>query len=169
MSVVALVIAPSIAMTVSNNNDSDVQTENIQVSEETSVSVVDGKVEAVITEEIKDLIINREVMSIKDIKNPTDFELKHTPEITFGKEDENGLVEVFVKIGSNGIVHPNQEDHWIDIVSIYAGNEVTSERYSNNGNTTFGPYMVHVKKGETIKVAVGCNLHGFWSNDATYE
>jgi len=169
MSVVALVIAPSIAMTISSEETMDATTETIQVSEETSVSVVDGKVEAIVTEEASNLIVNREVMAIKDPANPTDFELKHTPEITFGEANEEGLVPVFVKIGSKGIVHPNTEEHWIDNVSIYANNEVTSESYSNNGNTTFGPYLVHVKKGESVKVAIGCNLHGFWSNEATYE
>ena len=166
MSVVALVIAPSIAMTVSSD---DKVVENIEVSEGTSVSVVDGKVEAVVTKEVKDLIVNREVMTVKDPENPTDFELKHTPEIIFGDVDSEGMVEVYVKVGSKGVVHPNDENHWIDIVSIYSGGLVSSEKYKNNNNTEFGPYLIKVNKGDKVRVAIGCNLHGFWSNEVVYE
>ncbi len=173
MSVVALVIAPTLYQIWGSDTEVKINTEatveNIDVTPETSVSVVDGKVEAVVTEEVKNLIVNREVMSIKDPANPTDFELKHTPEITFGEPTEDGLIPVYVKIGSKGHVHPNTKDHWIDIVSVYAGGLVSSERYSNNGNTEFGPYLTKIKKGDVVKVAIGCNLHGFWSNEATYK
>ncbi len=173
MSVVALVIAPTLYQIWGSDTEAAINTkatvENIDVTPETSVSVVNGKVEAVVTEEVKNLIVNREVMTIKDPANPTDFELTHTPEITFGDVNNEGLVEVFVKIGSKGHIHPNTKDHWIDIVSIYAGGLVSSERYTNNNNTEFGPYFVKIKKGDIVKVAVGCNLHGFWSNEATYE
>ena len=108
-------------------------------------------------------------MTIADPENPTDFELKHTPEITFGEVDADGMVEVFVKVGSKGIVHPNIENHWIDIVSIYAGGLVSSEKYNNDKNTNFGPYKAIIKKGDVVKVAIGCNLHGFWSNEVVYE
>jgi K(+)-stimulated pyrophosphate-energized sodium pump len=173
MSVVALVIAPSIAMQVET---SEKTVKNIKVNEITSAAIVDGRIEAIISDEpdaYKELIINRENMSFYDANNPTDFELKHTPDISFSEPKEDGTVDLFVKIGSNDIVHPNVENHWIDFVNVTIegkGNkELIENKYSNNKNTNFGPFSIKVNKGDIVKVEAGCNLHGIWSNTVTYE
>lgn len=174
MSVVALVIAPSIAISVA---DMDQKVENIEISESTSVSVSGDKVVAIVVDEAKQdlshLIINRNVMKFADANAPTDFELKHTPEITFGTIKEDGTVDVFVKIGSNGIVHPSTAQHWIDYVNIYTNNQGTEDvletSYINNLNDTFGPFNIKYVKDSEIRVQIGCNLHGIWENTATLK
>ncbi|MBN2669327.1 MAG: sodium-translocating pyrophosphatase [Bacteroidales bacterium] len=173
MSVVALVIAPSIAISIA---EQDKNVENIEMTSTTTAAIVDGRVEAIVTEDKKEsfesLIINRNKMAIADPANPTEFELKHTPEIVFGEPKEDGTVDVSVNIGSKNIVHPNQEDHWIDFVNVYVdGNdvkEVVKTIYSNDGNNKFGPFNLKLIKGNKVKVEIGCNLHGIWENEVVY-
>jgi desulfoferrodoxin-like iron-binding protein len=167
MSVVALVIAPSIAITnlVTDQPEQKVEmTKTIMKIDENS----DGKPKASDT-----LIINRQKMIFADAQNPTEFELEHTPEINFG-EAKGDSVDVFLKIGSKGIVHPNQTDHWVDFVKIIVKGENNEElveyKYTNNGNTEFGPYHIKsIKKGDKVTAEIGCNLHGIWENSIIYE
>ncbi len=168
MSVVALVIAPTLYQIW--GSDADAATINTETE---TINIIDNK----LTEETKNsdsLIVNREVMTIADANNPTDFELKHTPEISFSEAKADSSVDVTVKIGSNGIVHPNTENHWIDYVKIMVKGENNKEviqfKYTNNNNSTFGPYNIKkINKGDSITAEIGCNLHGIWSNSVVFE
>jgi len=169
MSVVALVIAPSIAVTISTD-DATITTETTEVS----VMSVDENKNGVEATASDSLIINRDVMQIADAENPTDFELKHTPELSFVGGKKEGTVDVFVKVGSNDIVHPNTEEHWIDYVKITVVSENNEEtvqyKYTNNSNTEFGPFSIKkINKGDKVIAEIGCNLHGIWKNSAIYE
>lgn len=115
------------------------------------------------------LIINRQKMSFADPENPTDFELKHTPEITFWESDGNGFTKVRIHIGSKGIVHPTEENHWIDYLKVYNNDKlVVFTEYENGPIRGYAEYFIKLVKGDILLVEAGCNLHGIWNNSATF-
>ena len=115
------------------------------------------------------LIVNREKMTIKDPDNPTNFELKHTPEISFDKIT-NEFTPVKIVVGSNGIIHPTTEKHWIDFMKIYVNNRLEIYTEYNNGITQANSiHYIKLKNGDKVKVEIGCNLHGIWSNETKYQ
>ncbi len=114
------------------------------------------------------LIINRQRMSFADPENPTDFELKHTPEITFMEADGNGFTRMKIHVGSKGIVHPTEDNHWIDYLKIYKNEDLVAFTEFENGPIRgYAEYFVKLAKGDLVLVEAGCNLHGIWTNTAT--
>jgi superoxide reductase len=115
------------------------------------------------------LIINRQKYSFADPQNPTDFELKHTPEITFLEADNSGFTKVRIHVGLNGIVHPTEENHWIDYLKIYNNDKlVVFTEYENGPIRGYAEFFIKLTKGDKLLVEAGCNLHGIWSNSATF-
>lgn len=115
------------------------------------------------------LIINRQKMSFADPEHPTDFELKHTPEITFMESDGNGFTKVRVHIGSKGIVHPTEINHWIDFMKIHKNDKMVEFTVFENGPIRgYAEYYIKLAKGDVLNVEAGCNLHGIWNNSATF-
>jgi len=114
-------------------------------------------------------IVNRQKMSFADPENPTDFELKHTPEISFLETDAKGFTKVKIHIGSKGIVHPTEENHWIDYMKIYANEKlIVSTEYENGPIRGYAEFFIKLAKGDKLLVEAGCNLHGIWNNTAIY-
>jgi superoxide reductase len=115
------------------------------------------------------LIINRQKMKIADTDSPTEFELKHTPEIQFLETDEKGFTLVKIHIGSGGIVHPTLENHWIDYMKIYKNDKlVASIEFEKGSIRGFSENFIKLEKGNVVLVEIGCNLHGIWSNTAIF-
>ncbi len=115
------------------------------------------------------LIINRQMMSFADPENPTDFELKHTPEISFLESDGNGFTKIRIHIGSKGIVHPTEENHWIDYLKVYTNDKLVVFTENENGPIRgYAEYFIKLVKGDILLVEAACNLHGIWSNSATF-
>ncbi len=115
------------------------------------------------------LIINRQKMSFIDPENPTDHELKHTPEITFLESDDKGFTKMKIHLGSKGIVHPTEENHWIDYLKIFNNDKLIAFTEFENGPIRgYAEYFVKLAKGDTVLVEAGCNLHGIWTNTASF-
>jgi len=111
------------------------------------------------------LIINRQKMTFSDPNNPTPHELKHTPQITFGEQDPKGFTKVIITIGQGGIIHPTEENHWIDYMMIYKNDRLVSNLVFENGPIRgYGEHYIKLNKGDDIKVEAGCNLHGIWEH-----
>lgn len=116
------------------------------------------------------LIINRQKMHFADPQNPTKFELKHTPDISFGEKDSKGFTKVSVTIGQAGIIHPTEENHWIDFMTIYKNEQLVLNTVFENGSVRgYANHFIHLKKGDILKVEIGCNLHGIWENSLIYN
>ena len=116
------------------------------------------------------LIANRQKMSFADPKNPTKFELKHTPDISFGEKDPNGFTKVSITIGQTGIIHPTEENHWIDFLNIYKNDHLVSKMLLENGPIRgYADHYINLKSGDLLKVEIGCNLHGIWENTETFR
>lgn len=115
------------------------------------------------------LIINRMKMTFADPENPTKHELKHTPDISFGDKDPNGFTRVLITIGQDGIIHPTEENHWIDYLIIYKNDELVSNMVFENGPIRgYGEHYIHLKEGDVIKAEAGCNLHGIWESSKVF-
>lgn len=118
----------------------------------------------------KKLIVNRQKMTFADSKNPTKFEQKHTPDISFGEKDPKGFTKVLITIGQAGIIHPTEENHWIDYMNIYKNDDLVSKMEFENGPIRgYADHYILLKDGDVIKVEIGCNLHGLWENTGTYK
>lgn len=116
------------------------------------------------------LIVNRQKMAIADTNNPTKFEQKHTPDISFGEKDSKGFTMVLITIGQAGIIHPTAENHWIDFMSIYKNDRLISKIEFENGPIRgYADHYIQLNEGDIVKVEIGCNLHGIWENSATFN
>ena len=116
----------------------------------------------------KSLIVNRLDMKPEDPAKPTDFELKHLPQITVKEKDASGYTMVEITVGQGGIIHPSTPDHWIDFISLYADDKLVGksvlEADISRGAAAFAVKLDNVK---TLTSKAGCNLHGIWSSTVT--
>jgi len=112
------------------------------------------------------LIVNRQENKFADPKNPTKFELKHTPEITFGEKDKNGFVQIFITVGSEGIIHPTKKEHWIDFMKVFVNNnEIQNIEFANGIIRGYNSCFAPLKNGDKVKAVIGCNIHGIWQSE----
>ncbi|WP_331774930.1 desulfoferrodoxin family protein [Sulfurospirillum sp. 1612] len=110
-------------------------------------------------------IVNTMKMKIKDPAHPTDFELKHTPQITLSALDEKGYITVDVTVGEKGIIHPSTEDHWIYKLELYAdGKKVGSLDLEPVTSRGYLGAKVLYKGLKELRAVSYCNLHGTWEN-----
>jgi len=115
------------------------------------------------------LIVNRNKNGFADPKNPTEAELKHTPEITIGKVDADGFAIVSVVVGSKGVVHPATAEHWIDYLTFFVNDQKKSHIENENGEIRgFAQFSYKLKAGDIVKVESGCNLHGIWESSMVF-
>jgi len=116
------------------------------------------------------LIVNRQENTFADPANPTKLELKHTPEITFGGTDKNGFVQIYITIGSEGIIHPTKKDHWIDFLKIFVNNkEIQNIEFANGVIRGYNSCFAKLNNGDRVKAITGCNIHGIWQSEVDFE
>jgi len=116
------------------------------------------------------LIVNRQKMRIADPANPTKFELKHSPDISFGEKDPNGFTKVLITVGQAGIIHPTKAEHWIDFMKIFKNGQLVSHMEFENGPIRgYGEHYINIQPQDLIKVEIGCNIHGIWESAKTYQ
>jgi superoxide reductase len=113
----------------------------------------------------EELIINRDTMSIANLDSITDFESKHTPDIIVGETNDDMLTEVTISFGINGIIHPSEDNHWLDYVKIFLDGQLaeTQEKDPGPGSQTY-EFLLDLSNVKEIKAEAGCNLHGIWFN-----
>lgn len=113
----------------------------------------------------KSKIVNTAMMKIKDLKNPTKGELKHTPEIKLGETDAKGYVTVEVSTGQQGIIHPSTEEHWIYKIELFAdGKKVAHVDLEPMISRGFLSAKVKKEGLKELRAVSSCNLHGDWEN-----
>ena len=158
-------MALSVLVLMQNCNPEEAKKE-VTIEKDTLVKVVENDIK-----KGKDtLIINRQEMTFQDTENPTDFELKHTPEFVVGETDENGFTMIEIKIGSKGIVHPTEENHWIDYLDLYQNDKLVGHiEYGNGIARGYTVFMVKAESGSLLRAEAGCNIHGIWQNTMTMK
>jgi len=105
---------------------------------------------------------------ITNLDAASDFEKKHTPYIQLDKTAE-GKTRVSFEVG-HYFPHPNQPDHFIQSVHVYAGD-------ANVAQFDFTPVVAWPKgcvdldlpAGTVVSVIEHCNLHGRWKAEATVQ
>lgn len=104
------------------------------------------------------------VNHVTDLDAAGDFERKHTPYLK--AERDGDKVRVAVKVG-HYLSHPNQPDHYIQWIILYAG-EAPIARFdlvpvASDPDVTV---TVSVDPGTTLRAVEYCNLHGLWAAEA---
>ena len=111
------------------------------------------------------LVVNKEKMTPKDLKNMTKSELKHTPEITLGNKDKAGYTLVEVSVGQEGIIHPSTDTHWVYEVELYAdAKKVDSVALEPTISRGYLGTRVKLDGVKTLSAIAKCNLHGDWTS-----
>lgn len=114
------------------------------------------------------LIVNKKKMEIKDPSNPTELELKHSPEIKLGAVDAQGFALIEVNIGQKGVIHPSVVNHWIYEIELYADNKkianVSLEPIQSRG---YLATRINTKEVKVLSAIAKCNLHGDYSASLT--
>ena len=163
--VLALVGATGLAAACAPTTDPEVkQTTDVDSTE------TQPETQAVELSERDKLIVNRTKMTFADPENPTDHELKHTPDISFGEMDKDGFVAIHVILGMKGIIHPAIPEHWIDYLTFHVNDKKISHIENENGPVRGAAgVLAKLSSGDVVKVEAGCNLHGIWENSVTFE
>ncbi len=105
------------------------------------------------------------VNRVADLEAAGDFEKKHTPYVA--AERTGDTVKVTVKVG-HYVAHPNQPDHFIEWIMLYAG-DVPIARFDFSA-VAVDPEVttvVRVDAGTTLTAMESCNLHGVWAASVT--
>jgi len=111
------------------------------------------------------LITNRDHKTIADPENPTNGELKHTPEISLGEKDEKGNTLVTITVGMNGIIHPSTKEHWIDFIKVFVNERMlVDSEFENGGIRGFASFYIELKKGDKLRAEAACNKHGIYES-----
>lgn len=113
------------------------------------------------------LIVNKQMVSIKDPAHPTEAELKHSPEITIGATDAKGYALVEVNIGQKGILHPSEEKHWIYEIELQAdGKKIASVALEPVISRGYLASRVNAKEVKMVTAISKCNIHGEYTTTA---
>lgn len=107
---------------------------------------------------------NRQKFSFKDPENPTNAELKHTPEISI-KGTDGEFTRIEITVGSQGVIHPTTPEHWIDYLKLFVDDKLVGTVEFEAGMARgFASFIVKNNAIKNIKAEIGCNLHGIWEN-----
>ncbi len=111
------------------------------------------------------LIINRSKMTFNDAAHPTELEQKHTPFIELKEKDSKGFTKIDITLGLNGIIHPVENNHFIDYIKLFLDNKlIGTMAYEIGVARGFTSFYVKLDGIKIIRCEIGCNLHGIWEN-----
>lgn len=98
---------------------------------------------------------------VTDLDAVTDFERKHTPHIAV--ESVDAKLRVTISVG-HYVAHPNQPDHFIDWIELYAGDApIARFDLSPVATDPVVCVVVAVDPGTVLRAVEHCNLHGLWA------
>jgi superoxide reductase len=118
------------------------------------------------------VLSNEKEYSLTELNNPTDWmnlsemAKKHVPIIeTPDMVKANEPFEVKIKVGGiDGVEHPNTLSHWINWITLYAGERMISR--TEFGSELSDKYVVTLNvtlsESTDLRAQEFCNLHGVW-------
>ena len=110
---------------------------------------------------MSDAPILSQVNLVSDVEQAKDFERKHTPYIQTQAVDGGTKITIIV---GHYVAHPNQPDHFIDWIELYAG-DAPIARFDLSPIATIPAVsvVVNVNAGTTLRAVEHCNMHGLWA------
>ncbi|MHB1341722.1 MAG: class II SORL domain-containing protein [Coriobacteriia bacterium] len=105
------------------------------------------------------------VNHVTDLESAGDFEKKHTPHIDVDVAGD--ALVVTVTVGWD-VPHPNQPDHYISWIELFAGGAPIA-RFDLSPVATAPVVSVEVAldAGTVLRAVEHCNLHGLWAAEVT--
>lgn len=104
------------------------------------------------------------VNHVTDLESAGDFERKHTPYLS--TEPDGGKVRVVIRVG-HYVSHPNQPDHYIQWIMLYAGDApIARFDFVPVASDPDVCVTVSVDPGTRLRAVEHCNLHGLWVAEA---
>ncbi|MHA1755018.1 MAG: class II SORL domain-containing protein [Candidatus Odinarchaeia archaeon] len=110
--------------------------------------------------------------SLTELNKPKDWDnlitmaKKHVPIITAPNKVKAGEgFKVKLKVGGvDGVEHPNMLGHWINWITLYAGERIIVKIYFYPELTNGYEAELNITLNETsnLRVQSYCNLHGIW-------
>ncbi len=105
------------------------------------------------------------VNHVADLSAAGDFEKKHTPHLAVEASDDKMVVTVTV---GHEVSHPNQPDHYISWIELYAnGAGIARFDLSPVATDPVVSIVVAVDAGTVLRAVAHCNLHGLWAAELT--
>lgn len=102
------------------------------------------------------------VNMVTDLDAADDFQKKHTPVLTLEPMDGGGRRAV-AEVGRL-VAHPNQPDHFIQWIALYAGDsEIVRFDLSPVASAPVVSVVIAVDPGTVVRAVASCNLHGLWA------
>jgi superoxide reductase len=106
-------------------------------------------------------------MNRADPSNMTDMMRKHTPLIeTPDKVKAGQAFAATIKVGGiDGVEHPNVLGHWINSVSLYAGDRPLARvEFAPAVSQPQATLSLILEQSATLRVVASCNMHGVWQS-----
>lgn len=102
---------------------------------------------------------------VEDLAVAGDFEKKHTPHIQVERTGAKTIVTIVV---GHEVAHPNQPDHFIAWIELYA-NDAPIARFDLSPVVTepVVSVVISAEEGTVLKAVEHCNLHGLWAAELT--
>lgn len=102
---------------------------------------------------------------MQDLATADDFTKKHTPFIEISRDGD--VAAITVEVG-HWVSHPNQPDHWIEYIEIFAADApVATYDFASGVVAPKVTAFATLEPGTKITVYERCNLHGVWAAEAT--
>lgn len=103
--------------------------------------------------------------SVADFATAGDFDKKHTPFMTLTPAADTTVVSIEV---GHEVAHPNEMGHYITFIELYAGMTPIA-RFDLTPEVVWPRVSVAVAmpEGTLLRAVAHCNLHGWWTSEAT--
>jgi superoxide reductase len=105
------------------------------------------------------------VNHVANLSAASDFEKKHTPHVDISTDGD--MTTLTVTVGRD-VPHPNQPDHFIAWIALYAG-DAPIARFDLSPVVTWPVVSatVELQPGTIVRVIEHCNMHGLWAAEVT--
>ena len=102
---------------------------------------------------------------VAEIDAASDFEKKHTPHIEVAASGDVSVISVTV---GWDVSHPNQPDHYITWIELFA-NDAPIARFDLSPVATapIVSIVVALEPGTVVRAIEHCNMHGLWASEVT--
>ena len=104
------------------------------------------------------------VQKVENIKNASEFELKHVPKIEVPEEYQlNEEIEVKITVGE--IMHVMTAEHYIKWIELYKNGELVDHVDLSPSDKPIAVFKINLDGSDRLMAREECNLHGLWESE----